>query len=57
MAQEQRQVVLLVGLDGLGYEEVAKILDVPIGTVRSRLSRAREALRDWLGREQPRAAA
>jgi RNA polymerase sigma-70 factor, ECF subfamily len=57
LAEEQRQVVLLVGLEGLRYEEVAKILDVPVGTVRSRLSRAREALRHWLGREQPRAAA
>ncbi len=57
LPEEQRQVVLLVGLEGLQYEEVAKILDVPVGTVRSRLSRAREALRHWLGREQPRAAA
>lgn len=57
LPEEQRQVVLLVGLEGLRYEEVATILDVPVGTVRSRLSRAREALRHWLGREQPRAAA
>jgi RNA polymerase sigma-70 factor, ECF subfamily len=57
LPEEQRQVVLLVGLEGLRYEEVARILDVPVGTVRSRLSRAREALRHWLGREQPRAAA
>jgi RNA polymerase sigma-70 factor, ECF subfamily len=57
LPEEQRQVVMLVGLEGLRYEEVAKILEVPVGTVRSRLSRAREALRHWLGREQPRAAA
>jgi RNA polymerase sigma-70 factor, ECF subfamily len=57
LPEEQRHVVLLVGLEGLRYEEVASILDVPVGTVRSRLSRAREALRHWLGREQPRAAA
>jgi RNA polymerase sigma-70 factor, ECF subfamily len=57
LPEEQRHVVLLVGLEGLRYEEVATILDVPVGTVRSRLSRAREALRYWLGGEQPRAAA
>ncbi|MGO8919477.1 MAG: sigma-70 family RNA polymerase sigma factor [Stellaceae bacterium] len=54
---EQRHVLLLVGLEGFAYDDVAKILNVPVGTVRSRLSRAREALRHWLGREQTRAAA
>ena len=42
---EQRQVILLVGLEGMRYEEVAAVLDIPIGTVRSRLSRGREMLR------------
>jgi RNA polymerase sigma-70 factor (ECF subfamily) len=42
---EQRQVILLVGLEGMRYEEVAEILDVPVGTVRSRLSRGRDQLR------------
>jgi RNA polymerase sigma-70 factor (ECF subfamily) len=45
LAEEQRQVVLLVGLEGMQYEEVAQILGVPVGTVRSRLSRGREQLR------------
>jgi RNA polymerase sigma-70 factor (ECF subfamily) len=45
LAPEQRQVILLVGLEGMAYEEVAVILGVPIGTVRSRLSRGREVLR------------
>src|SRR5690349_4852644 len=45
LPQEQRQVILLVGLEGLRYEEVALILDVPVGTVRSRLSRGRDQLR------------
>ena len=36
LPSEQREVVLLVGLEGLPYESVARILDVPIGTVRSR---------------------
>jgi len=38
-------VLLLVGLEGMRYEEVAIVLDVPVGTVRSRLSRGREMLR------------
>ncbi len=40
----QRQVVALIDLDGLSYSEVAGILQVPIGTVMSRLNRARSAL-------------
>lgn len=40
----QRQVVSLVDLDGLSYSEVADILQLPIGTVMSRLNRARTAL-------------
>jgi RNA polymerase sigma-70 factor, ECF subfamily len=49
---EQREVVLLVGLEGMSYESVAEILGVPIGTVRSRLSRGRERLRELMGREK-----
>jgi len=49
LPDEQRAVILLVGLEGMRYEEVAEILDVPIGTVRSRLSRGREALRRLIG--------
>lgn len=45
LPDEQRQVILLVGLEGMRYEEVATILGIPIGTVRSRLSRGRETLR------------
>jgi RNA polymerase sigma-70 factor, ECF subfamily len=45
LPEEQRQVILLVGLEGMRYEEVAAILDIPVGTVRSRLSRGREMLR------------
>jgi RNA polymerase sigma-70 factor, ECF subfamily len=42
---EQREAILLVGLEGLSYEETAGILAVPVGTVRSRLSRGRGNLR------------
>jgi RNA polymerase sigma-70 factor (ECF subfamily) len=45
---EQRAVILLVGLEGMSYETAAKILNIPIGTVRSRLSRGRDALRQLL---------
>src|SRR5260370_27884929 len=44
LPQEQRQVILLVGLEGMRYEEVAQILGIPVGAVRSRLSRGREQL-------------
>jgi len=42
---EQREVVLLVGLEGMSYQQAADTLGVPIGTVMSRLSRGRDALR------------
>jgi RNA polymerase sigma-70 factor (ECF subfamily) len=49
LPEEQRTVILLVGLEGMRYEEVAAVLDVPVGTIRSRLSRGREALRRLTG--------
>jgi RNA polymerase sigma-70 factor, ECF subfamily len=49
LPEEQRSVLLLVGLEGMRYEEVAAVLDVPVGTVRSRLSRGREMLRQLMG--------
>ncbi len=45
LSLEHKQVLLLVGLEGLNYREVAEELGVPLGTVMSRLARARERLR------------
>lgn len=44
----QREVLLLVTLEALRYDEVAEILDIPLGTVMSGLHRARERLRGWM---------
>ena len=51
LPQEQRQAILLVGLEGMRYDEVATILGVPVGTIRSRLSRGRDQLRKLMGIE------
>lgn len=50
LPQEQREVLLLVGLEQMTYEESAGVLGIPVGTVMSRLSRARERLRGLLAR-------
>lgn len=42
----QREIIMLVGLEGYTYERVADVLNVPLGTVRSRVSRARQNLRN-----------
>jgi len=48
LSVEHRQILLLVSVEELSYREIAEELDVPLGTVMSRLARARERLRDML---------
>jgi len=48
LAVDFRTVIILADLEGFTYEEMAKILDIPIGTVRSRLHRARNLLKETL---------
>ncbi len=54
LPEEQRAVILLVGLEGMRYEEVGDVLGIPVGTVRSRLSRGRDALRRLMSGERGR---
>ncbi len=57
LSADQREVLLLVGLEDLSYEETARIIGSPVGTVMSRLSRGRERLRALLaGVELPTGA-
>ena len=53
LVEEQRAALLLVVLEGLSYREVADIQGVPIGTVMSRLARARAQIRAYLAGERP----
>lgn len=46
LPHERREILLLVGLEGMSYQAVSNLLGVPIGTVRSRISRGREMLRE-----------
>ena len=57
ISEEQRRVILLIGLEGTSYEEAATILDVPVGTIRSRVSRGRESLRQLMDRRPESKAA
>lgn len=58
LPEAQRIVMLLVAVEGLSYSEAAQVLDVPIGTIMSRLSRARQTIGAQFGtREAPAARA
>ncbi len=49
----QKTALLLVSLEGMSYEETAEITGVAVGTVKSRVSRARETLRHWISHDLP----
>ena len=49
LPDEQREIVVLIVIEGFGYREVSEMLDLPIGTVSSRLVRGRTALLEMLG--------
>jgi RNA polymerase sigma-70 factor (ECF subfamily) len=54
LPEEQREALHLVAVEDLSYQEAADILDIPVGTLMSRVSRARAALRDFeSGRRKP----
>ena len=53
LVDEQRDALLLVVLEGLSYREVAEVQGVPIGTVMSRLARARVQIKSYLDGERP----
>jgi RNA polymerase sigma-70 factor (ECF subfamily) len=53
LVEEQRDALLLVVLEGLSYREVAEVQGVPIGTVMSRLARARAQIKSYLDGERP----
>jgi RNA polymerase sigma-70 factor (ECF subfamily) len=55
LSAEQREVLLMVGLEDMSYAQVSRALGVPMGTVMSRLSRAREKLRRHMDGEPGRA--
>jgi RNA polymerase sigma-70 factor, ECF subfamily len=53
LVDDQKQALLLVVLEGLSYREVADVQGVPIGTVMSRLARARAQIKSYLDGERP----
>jgi len=57
LPEAQRVVMLLVAVEGLSYQQAADVLEVPIGTVMSRLSRARQAVGARFGGSEPKAQA
>jgi RNA polymerase sigma factor (sigma-70 family) len=48
LPEEQKSLLLLIGVENLSYEQAARVLAIPVGTVMSRLSRARQRLRTFM---------
>jgi RNA polymerase sigma-70 factor (ECF subfamily) len=57
LPRDQREAILLVGVDGMSYEEAAKVTGVAVGTMKSRVNRARTRLAHLLGLEREDAGA
>jgi RNA polymerase sigma-70 factor (ECF subfamily) len=53
LTEDQRAALLLIVLEGLSYREVADVLGIPIGTVMSRLARARAQIKSYLDGDRP----
>ena len=53
LTEDHREVLMLIAVEGLRYEEAATVLDISVGTVKSRLSRARNALRALVDAQEP----
>ena len=53
LPEESRSLILLIGVEDLSYAEAARVLNIPVGTVMSRLSRARERLRTLCESSRP----
>jgi RNA polymerase sigma-70 factor, ECF subfamily len=53
LPEDQRSLILLVGMDGMRYEDAAAVFNLPLGTVRSRIARGRDRLRSLTDRGPP----
>jgi RNA polymerase sigma-70 factor (ECF subfamily) len=54
LPDDQRSILALIAVQGMSYKEVAETLSIPMGTVMSRLARARVALHEYLNKPQPK---
>ncbi|WP_416899444.1 MAG: sigma-70 family RNA polymerase sigma factor [Minwuia sp.] len=50
---QERATLYLIGVEGMSYAEAAELLDVEVGTIKSRTSRARQKLEEWMARTSP----
>jgi RNA polymerase sigma-70 factor, ECF subfamily len=57
LPKAQLEIIIMIGLEGMSYDDAGRALGIPLGTVRSRLSRAREMLRALMGVDSHRSSA